>query len=112
MMFTKFFPIIHVNNLSDKTIEKLYFKVENTRTEISIKNIKPNRIKSETILTKDLRNEKNLVMYYYDHNDNKHEHIIFDKLIWGYNKDIKIEITGINEDNSYNLKVEVDVVES
>lgn len=112
MMFAKFFPIIYVSNLSNKTIEKLYFKVEKNKDDVQIKNIKSNRVKTQTILTKDLRNETNLIMYYYDDDNNKHEHLIFDKLIWGYNKDIKLDILGVNEDNSYNFKIETDVVES
>lgn len=111
MMFSKFFPIVYVHNLTNSTIEKIHFKFEGMRSDILIKKIKVKSIKSEAIITKGAKEETKLIMYYYDEHNNKHEHIIFDKLVWGYDKDIKIDIIGINEDNSYKLKIETDVID-
>ncbi len=109
--YVKIFPMMHVVNSTDEVLRDLYFTYEGMMgPDVKIKKIGKGSMESTAIVTKNANEFKKLLMYYYDKENIKHEYIITNRILWGDNRDRKIEILGVNEDGSYKLKIEHDFV--
>lgn len=109
--YVKLFPIMYVVNSTDEVLRNLYFTYEGMMgPDVKIKKIGKGSMESTAIVTRNANEYKKLLMYHYDKENIKHEYIITNRILWGDNRDRKIEILGVNEDGSYKLKIEHDFV--
>lgn len=101
----QYMPIIKVINKTERNLKDIYFTYKgNNIPYYKINKINSGEYETTVINTLKIIEPCDLIMYYYDCNKTKHEHIIVDNLSRDNLRDIFIDIEGINYDNSYNLK--------
>ena len=111
MNFTKLFPIVYVVNSTNEVLKDIYFTLEGIEgLNIRIKKVQKNMMEAQAIVTTKAKTYKKLFMYHFDKDNVKREYLISDKIIWGDNKDIKIEIIDINIDGTYKIIVDKEFV--
>ncbi|ERI93078.1 hypothetical protein HMPREF1982_01899 [Clostridiales bacterium oral taxon 876 str. F0540] len=110
MLFTSHvLPTIFVQNKTNSTIGSIYFTYAGYRSDDPvIKNLESGKIDNVSMYSKGYCGDKSLIMYYYDKNKIKHEHIVYDRLGFDYVSDIIIQILSAEEDGSFNIKVDAD----
>jgi hypothetical protein len=111
MNIAKLFPVVYVVNSTNDVLRDFYFTFEGMiGADVRIKKVSKNFMEAKAIVTTSAKTYKNLFMYHYDKDNNKHEYFITDKIMWGNTSDIKIEILDINADGTYKLIIEENFV--
>lgn len=116
MFYSDLCPRIYVDNKTDDTIENITFTFGGKATEdTNIKKLKKKPVSAKftrkivPLINLDMEGTKQLIMYYYDKNNIKHEHIIMEELNAAYKKCIGVEILKINDDGSLNFNCNLDI---
>ncbi|WP_238882228.1 hypothetical protein [Clostridium sp. YIM B02551] len=111
MYYVKIFPNVYVVNSTNEVLKDICFTLEGIKgTDIRIKKVPKNMMEAKTIVTTKAKTYKKLFMYHFDKDNVKREYLISDKIIWGDNKDIKVEIIDINIDGTYKIIVDKEFV--
>ncbi|MDD7795010.1 hypothetical protein [Clostridium sp. 'White wine YQ'] len=107
MYYVKIFPNVYVVNSTNEALKDIHLTLEGVEgLDIRIKKISKNMMEAKAITTTKAKTHKSLFMYHFDNNNLKHEYLISDSIIWGDNRDIKIDILDINEDGTYKIIVD------
>ncbi|MBL4930220.1 hypothetical protein [Clostridium paridis] len=111
MYYVKIFPNVYVDNSTNEVLKDIYFTLEGIEgSDIRFKKVRKNMMEAKAIVTTKAKTYKKLFMYHLDNNNLKHEYLISDSIIWGDNKDIKIDILDINADGTYKIIVDKEFV--
>lgn len=104
---------LYVDNETDKTLKNICFTFGGIKgTDISIKKLyaKPKGAKFSreifSILNFHMAGTRPFIMYYYDNNNVKREHIIVEKMNSDFSSNPRVEVVAVNEDGSLKIKVE------
>jgi hypothetical protein len=96
---------LSIYNGTSQSIGNFYVTYYNTENGIKIKDIQSKAInKTEVILPEDYKTEGNLLLYYYDKNNVRHEEVIVDYFEVPARAKLLIIIKNINEDGVMDFK--------
>lgn len=105
--YVKLFPIVYVVNSTNEVLKDIYFTYEGiSGKDVRFKKISKNSMESEAIVTMAAKTYKKLFMYHHDKDNVRHEYLITNRLVYGNNRDMRIEVLDIKADGTYELRVE------
>lgn len=99
-----FIELTFINNSGETSTDFLLYFLSTT-TPISIYNIQPNDSHTESLSTKDLKDNDSLYLYYYDYNNEKIEHLLLDSLEKDSSGSITVDIVDIHENGVHELEI-------
>ncbi|WP_297435624.1 hypothetical protein [uncultured Clostridium sp.] len=105
-MTKRIFPVIKINNRSDREIGNLIFTYENCKYPGGVKRVKGHDVKTVDIPNKHIDYTTELLMVHRDKNGNKQKYMIEKDFNNEYDKEINLNIFAVSDMGEIDFSIE------